>query len=91
MILIDADDRTRTSTAVNPPSYSPARDFVEVVRCKDCKHMFTDFVMDGKEYKRCEMQMAGFHDDWFCADGERKDDESHPFADDVMMGERKDE
>ena len=44
-----------------------------IVRCKDCKHLFTDFVMDGKEYKRCEMQMAGFHDDWYCADGERKD------------------
>ena len=46
---------------------------VEVVRCKDCKHMFTDFVMDGKEYKRCELQMAGFYDDWYCAAGERKD------------------
>ena len=51
----------------------PIVDAVPVVRCKDCKHLFTDFVMDGKEYKRCEMQMAGFHDDWFCADGERKD------------------
>ena len=48
----------------------------ELVRCKECKHLFTDFVMDGKEYKRCEMQMAGFHDDWYCADGERKDDET---------------
>ena len=54
---------------------APTIDAVPVVRCKDCKHLFTDFVMDGKEYKRCEMQMAGFHDDWFCADGERKDNE----------------
>lgn len=54
----------------------PTIDAVPVVRCKDCKHMFTDFVMDGKEYKRCEMQMAGFHDDWYCADGERKDNET---------------
>ncbi len=53
----------------------PTIDAVPVVRCKDCKHLFTDFVMNGKEYKRCKMQMAGFHDDWYCADGERKDDE----------------
>lgn len=53
----------------------PTIDAVTVVRCKDCKHLFTDFVMDGKEYKRCEMQMAGFHDDWYCADGERKQNE----------------
>lgn len=41
-------------------------DFVAVVRCKDCKHY-----KDG----RCffTMRRYGLHDDWFCADGERKE------------------
>jgi len=39
----------------------------EIVRCKDCKHY-----KDG----RCffTMRRYGLHDDWFCADGERRDD-----------------
>ena len=40
-------------------------DVVHVVRCKDCK-----------SYKdsRCffTMRKHGLHDDWFCADGERR-------------------
>jgi len=38
-----------------------------VVRCKDCKHY-----KDG----RCffTMRRYGLHDDWFCADGERKEE-----------------
>ena len=40
----------------------------QIVRCKDCKH-----------YKdnRCffTMRRHGLHDDWFCADGERRLDD----------------
>ena len=37
-------------------------DAVPVVRCKDCKYFKT---------RLCENEDS--HDDWFCADGERKD------------------
>ena len=87
MRLIDADEihydkLLKTGNKEHPLEWAishsqidnmPTIDAAPVVRCKDCKHLFTDFVMDGKEYKRCELQMAGFHDDWYCADGERKD------------------
>ena len=41
---------------------SPAIDAVPVVRCKDCKYFKT---------RLCENEDN--YDDWFCADGERKD------------------
>ena len=47
-------------------------DAVPVVRCKDCKHRDhyeCNNIMLGKT--RC-----GVTDDWFCADGERKDNET---------------
>ena len=40
----------------------PAADAVPVVRCKDCKYFKT---------RLCENEDN--YDDWFCADGERKD------------------
>lgn len=42
-----------------PDSYKPA----DIVHCKDCKHRPTYW---------CELHMAWKHDDWFCADGERR-------------------
>lgn len=43
-------------------SNAPTVDAVEVVRCKDCKYFKT---------RLCENEDN--YDDWFCADGERKD------------------
>ena len=48
-------------------------DLVPVVRCKDCKHR-------DPEDKKCDCGHAiqwqlPRDDDWFCSDGERKDDE----------------
>ena len=40
---------------------APTVDAVPVVRCKDCKYFKT---------RLCENEDN--HDDWFCADGERK-------------------
>ena len=37
---------------------------VEVVRCKDCKHYMTI---------HCTCDGCCISDDWYCADGERKD------------------
>ena len=41
---------------------APTVDAVPVVRCRDCKYFKT---------RLCENEDN--HDDWFCADGERKD------------------
>ena len=40
----------------------PTVDAVEVLRCKDCKYFKTPLC-----------QIEDNHDNWFCADGERKD------------------
>ena len=41
---------------------APTIDAVPVVRCKDCKHFETGLCQNEDNY-----------DNWFCADGERKD------------------
>lgn len=63
----------------------PAADVVEVVRCRDCKHRIVNEHYGEKGYLKlkamCELDTgdpfefakdAG-NEDWFCADGERKD------------------
>ena len=62
---------------------APTIDAVPVTRCKACK--------ERDETGWCEPVLMYTQDMFFCAWGERKDDKSHPFADDVMMGERKDD
>ena len=49
-------------------------DLVPVVRCKNCKHRFKDG--DNVRFNVCELNHNKVQsDDWYCADGERKDDE----------------
>lgn len=76
----------------------PTIDAVEVVRCKDCKHRqeLGWCPMYHLNYARYEWQLDDDCDDYtkddgFCDRGEWGDDPSHPFADDVMMGEWKDD
>ena len=64
----------------------PAADIVEVVRCKDCR--FFDNTTDFTYCKR--VAWVGMDEDDYCSFAEWKDDASHPFADDVMMGDRND-
>lgn len=47
----------------------PEVDAVKVVRCKDCTHRGTI---------NCDLDYCGYRkaDNWYCADGERKDDEA---------------
>ena len=50
----------------------------ELVRCKDCKHRHTypetyGAEIDGKWCYWCELHRSWESDDWFCADGERKE------------------
>lgn len=52
---------------------APTVDAVPVVRCKDCKHHENEEI--GMVY--CPNQIGGWvGENWFCADGERKDDEN---------------
>lgn len=48
---------------------APTVDAVQVVRCKECAKRGTI---------NCDLDYCGYRqaDDWYCADGERKDDES---------------
>ena len=47
---------------------APTIDAVEVVRCKDCKYHHKH-----SWYNTCDkIAGSGFPDDWYCADGERK-------------------
>ena len=81
MRLIDADraiEIVRSRGIAHPNAYhltnyatlilreAPTVDAVEVVRCKDCKYFKT---------RLCENEDN--YDDWFCADGERKDDDGN--------------
>ena len=65
------------------------KDMVEVVRCKDCKHRPKEpnfktfengFDIEFPEGSKCPCQCSGDEyyswypeDDWFCADGERRE------------------
>ena len=55
------------------------REFVEVVRCKDCKWWDKVDNIDGVNYGTCERKCTAIRKDafpnenWFCADGERRD------------------
>lgn len=53
-----------------------ARD-AEIVRCKDCEWWKTNFFWNGKEVKVCvkEPYEPVRREDYFCADGERREDE----------------
>lgn len=49
----------------------PAADAVEVVRCKDCRHL--DYDDDG--FGCCEFRTGVLRGDGFCEEGLRNDDE----------------
>lgn len=52
---------------------APTVDAVPVVRCKDCKHHENEEI--GMVY--CPNAIGGWvGENWFCANGERKDDEN---------------
>ena len=52
----------------------PTVDAVPVVWCGECKHRFVDG--ENVRYNVCELTHNRVQsDDWFCADGERKDGE----------------
>ena len=58
--------------AINELKGLPAVDAVPVVRCKDCKHWHEDIDATTK-WLMCHEIVTDRN--WFCADGERRDEE----------------
>lgn len=56
-----------------PPKPTTFEDlgYVQVVRCKDCKHY--NIIGCSEGFGWCEKYGSGHTDDWFCADAERKE------------------
>ena len=66
----------KTTVCINPmynqqsiTKWLDKADYVQVVRCRECKHYNAGF--------ECLREGYGieYPQDWYCADGERKDDE----------------
>lgn len=87
-ILADkcADDKAFEQAISVLKDVTPA-DVVEVIRCKDCKHRPVDTVGNGDGFDiefpdyvcPCQVEDPYYSwvpkDDWFCPDGERKEDD----------------
>lgn len=59
---------------VNRLRNDPESEWVEIVRCKDCKHWHDAPTSDG--YNSCEKDALIRHEDFFCAAAERKEGET---------------
>lgn len=46
----------------------------ELIRCKDCKHRFGD-ICDLDTGDPFELGRSAYDDNWFCADGEKKEND----------------
>ena len=72
------DDAVYDVVQVETLEALPSVDAVEIVRCKDCKHRCFDnrfgFMCELDTGDPYEMGRNAYAGDWFCADGERKDD-----------------
>lgn len=79
MRLIDADALPKytgyalsANEVAGAVENAPTIDAVPVVRCRDCKHRYVDG--DNVRFNLCMLIHNRVQpDDWFCADGERKD------------------
>ena len=50
----------------------------ELVRCRDCKHFYINVDFNDAIYNECKLNHAeGQDDDFYCADGERKEGEQN--------------
>ena len=53
---------------------APTADVVEVVRCKDCKYSLEDKMFGGLWCQHPMAKPCERNADWFCADGERREE-----------------
>ena len=52
----------------------PAVDAVEVVRCRECRYYNTTGCSDGFGWCEDAVVSTGVSDDWYCANGQRRED-----------------
>lgn len=70
--LIDHGKELRFQSAEQMAKVYEQLPSTEIIRCKDCKHNYLDGIQ--VRFNRCELNHSKVHgDDWFCADGERKE------------------
>ena len=83
IIVSDSELRVSDCKQLDSVEYRKQVTWSKLVRCKDCKYF------DGQELCNRHFIFVGNDTSFFCRDGDWKDDPSHPFADDVMMGKRR--
>ena len=72
---VDKEGRTKAGAVIFVP-----KDYVQIVRCKDCKHWEVCDEEDGISYGQCMNPLwvisntVFLNEDWYCADGERKEE-----------------
>lgn len=64
----------KKGTAIEVEDVSEA-DFEEVVRCKDCKYHYRQYGDGNYAVVNCTRFKRNRSLTWYCADGERKDDD----------------
>lgn len=50
-----------------------AKQVAKLVRCKDCKYCYAEGFVNVRNVCEKHYEFGNVDDDWFCADGERKD------------------
>lgn len=48
---------------------------VEIVRCRDCKHFHSEVKDEFTTFFGCDEKHHPWGENWFCADGKRRDDD----------------
>lgn len=87
MRLVDLDDHIYCGEDGDYARYNidqkiPTIDAVPVMRCRDCKwYEIEQLKKDGTDDRRykpslCVLHNRNFAEDYFCADGERREDEN---------------
>ena len=71
---IDWETGAYHDVIVNFIGEAPTIDAVPVVRCKDCRFYNTTGCQTGFGWCESPVVSTGVYDEWYCADGERKDD-----------------
>ena len=73
-LVWDESGQTTADEVERILDYLPSADAVPVVRCKDCK--WRGDLEPKNRYTDCYCHVIGWttEPDWFCADGERRDD-----------------
>ncbi len=74
-----SDGTDRTVAYISFPKGTKPEDVVQVVRCAECKNWLECLIRtddDGERYSRCCLNGVAVGESFFCADGERRNDDA---------------